>query len=143
MKTVKQVAVFAENKLGQMARITEVLSEKGINIYAMTIASSDTFGVIKFLVDKPEDACAALKAKGLTASLNEVLAIEMSDKSGGLFAVAQVLAKNKVNVENASGFVIKPGETAALIIEVKDVAKAGAMLAKENLRFFSQEEIVK
>lgn len=47
MSAVKLLAVFAENKLGQMARVTKVLADAGVNIRWMTIATSESFGVIK------------------------------------------------------------------------------------------------
>ena len=40
MNTVKLVAVFAENRPGQAARITEVLARANINIRCITVASS-------------------------------------------------------------------------------------------------------
>jgi hypothetical protein len=144
MSGVKQVAVFAENKLGQMARVTKVLSEAGINIRAVQIASSESFGVIKFIVDKPDLAYQKFKEKGFTASLNEVLALEMNDRPGGLYAIAELLSKNNVNVENAAGFVIDQQKQAVLIIEVKDVPKAKEIIIKNtNLRLFEEKEISK
>jgi hypothetical protein len=52
MSAVNLIAVFAENQLGQMARITRVLADAGVNIRWVTIATNETLGVIKFLVDK-------------------------------------------------------------------------------------------
>ena len=47
MNTVKLVAVFAENRPGQAARVTEILARANINIRCITVASSGTFGVMK------------------------------------------------------------------------------------------------
>lgn len=141
MSNVKLVAVFAKNELGQMARITKVLADEGINIRSFGIASGPDFGVIKFLVDDPEKALAAFKKKNFTTSLTEVVAIEMNDKSGGLAQIAEVLTRTRVNVENASGFVLEPGKRAVLIIEVADVADALNKLKGEKLHIFTEEEL--
>jgi hypothetical protein len=140
MSAVNLIAVFAENQLGQLARITRVLADADANIRWMTVATSETFGVLKLLVDKPDLAFDRLHQAGWTVSRVEVLAIEAEDKPGALHAVAECFARNKVNVENSSGFVSH--NRAVLLIEVQDVARARQILAKQNLRFLSEEEIL-
>jgi hypothetical protein len=140
MSAVNLVAVFAENQLGQMARITQVLAEAGLNIRWVTIATNEQLGVIKFLVDKPDLARQSLHAKGFTVSFVEVLAIEVQDKPGGLHAVAECLARNNISVDNSSGFV--SNNRAVLLIEVADIGQARAILAKQHLRLLSEEEIL-
>jgi hypothetical protein len=140
MSAVNLIAVFAENQLGQMANITRVLADAGVNIRWVTIATNETLGVIKFLVDKPDLAHKCLREKGLTVSLVEVLAIEVQDRPGGLYAVADCLRQNRINVENSSGFV--SNNRAVLLIEVQDAAAATRILAAQPLRLLSQEEIL-
>ena len=140
MSAVNLIAVFAENQLGQMARITKVLADAGVNIRWVTIATNERLGVIKFLVDKCDLAYKGLQGKGWTVSLVEVLAIEVEDKPGGLHAVADCLARNQINVENSSGFV--SNNRAVLLIEVQDIAGARQILTKQTLRLLSQEEIL-
>jgi hypothetical protein len=140
MSAVNLIAVFAENQLGQMARITKVLADAGVNIRWVTIATNEKIGVIKFLVNKTDLAYQSLHAKGYTVSYIEVLAIAVEDKPGGLHAVADCLAKNNVNVENSSGFV--SNNRAVLLIEVADIAKVHSILAKQQLRLLSEEEIL-
>jgi hypothetical protein len=141
MSDVNLIAVFAENELGQMARITKVLADAGVNIRWVTIATNETLGVIKFLVDKCDVAYQCLQKNGWTVSLVQVLAIEIEDRPGGLHAVADCLARNEINVENSSGFV--SNNRAVLLIEVQDVARASQILANQNLRLLSQQEMLK
>jgi hypothetical protein len=141
MKPVQMIAVFAENKLGQMSRITQALADEGVNIRWVTFATSERFGVIKFMVDQTDVAARALEHKGWTVSLVEVLAVEVPDKPGGLHAVIDCLTRHGINVENSSGFVAN--NRAVVLIEVKDVAAARKVLAKEKLHQLSQEEMLK
>jgi hypothetical protein len=138
MSAVKLVAVFAENKPGQMARVTGVLADAGINIRWVTIATSEEFGVIKFLVDRADQALHSLKAAGFTASQIEVLAIEVEDRPGALHELAKTLTRSGVNVQNSSGFMVQG--RAILLIEVKDPDEARTRLAGKGLRLLSQEE---
>lgn len=137
MDELKQISIFSENKPGRLKKITKVLAEEGVNILAINIASSNGFGVIKFIVDKFEPAYRKLKQKGFTVSLNEVLAIELVDKPGGLYEVAGILAKKRINIENAYVLILGSRKKAFLIVDVNDVEKARKLLKHENLCFFS------
>ncbi|MEI7733233.1 MAG: ACT domain-containing protein [Verrucomicrobiota bacterium] len=141
MNTVKLVTVFVENKTGQLARYTKILADTGINIRWVTIATSERFGVMKFLVDQFEPACQALRQDGLAVSQVEVLAIEVPDKPGGLHAVADCLARSNVNVENSSGFVTQAHQRAILIIETKDIEHARQALKKQGVHLLNPEEL--
>ncbi len=133
-------AVFVENKPGQTARITKFLAEAGVNIRWVTIANSGSFGVMKFLVDKSEPAVRSLKANGLVVSLVEVLAVEVPNQPGALQRVADCLGRSQINLDNCSGFVAN--DRAILIIEVHQLAEAGAVLEREGLRLLTQEEML-
>jgi hypothetical protein len=143
MHRVRLVSVFVEDKLGALAKTTRALSDAGVSIRWVTIASGERFGVIKLLVDRTETAQAALAEHGYTVSLNEVLAVEVDDKPGGLAHVADALARHKLNVVNASGFVIASGRRAVLLIEVDDPEKAQAALKAQHVHLITEAELVK
>jgi hypothetical protein len=139
MSDVKLVAVFAENKPGQVAHFTRILANANINIRWVAVASTGPFGVMKFLVSDPSMAYQALKHEGFVAKLVDALAVEVPDKPGGLHAVADVLARNNINLDNASGFIAN--NRAIMVLEVPDVAKARDLLAKQGIRSLTQEEL--
>jgi hypothetical protein len=139
MNDVKLVAVFAENKPGQVAHFTRILANANINIRWVAVASTGPFGVMKFLVSDPEMAYQALKHEGFVAKLVDGLAVEVPDKPGGLHAVADCLARNHINLDNASGFIAN--NRAIMVLEVPDVAQAAAVLVKQGMRVLTRKEL--
>ena len=142
MNPVKFVTIFVENKLGQLARVTRVLSGAQINIRWVALSTSVGFGVIKLVVDKCDAALQHLREHGFTVSCVEVLAIEVPDQPGGLDAIVEILARNGVNIENASGFVVAPHKRAVLLLESHDIPRARQVLLENKARLLSQEEIL-
>ncbi len=138
MNTVKLVAVFAENRPGQAARVTGILARANVNIRCITVASSGAFGVMKLLVNDPDQACRALQHEGFAATLMDVIAVETPDQPGALYTVADCLAAHQINLSNTSGFVAN--NRAILVIEVQDPAQAGEILTKQGLRVLTQTE---
>ena len=51
--TIHQISVFLENRAGQLADITAVLAENGINLRAIHIAETSDYGVLRIIVDRP------------------------------------------------------------------------------------------
>ena len=141
MVAINLVAVFVENKPGQTARITKFLAEAGVNLSWLTIANSGSFGVMRFLVDQPDAAVRTLKEKGVMVSLVQALAVEVPNKPGSLQAVADLLGRSNINVDNCSGFVAH--NHAILLIEVHQVAEACAILQKQGFQLLDQKQMLK
>ena len=135
----KQVVVFLENRPGHLAHVTEVLAQEQINIRSVTIASAGNFGLVKLIVDRPGHAYEALKKGGMSAILQEVLALVMKDRTGGLHEVLEAFAGKGLNVKDACGFVEKPGEKAILILEVKDLEAARRIARDAGFQIYEEE----
>ncbi len=140
MISVRLLAVFAENKPGQTARVAKVLADSRVNVRWVTIANSGPFGIMKFLVNDPDRARQLLTQRGLMASFLEVLAVEVEDKPGGLCRVAECLATAGINLDNTSGFVANG--RAVLIIETHQLEEAEATLVGHGLRLLTQVEML-
>jgi hypothetical protein len=140
MPNVRLLAVFVENRSGQTARITKILAQAAINIRWVTIANSGSFGVMKFLVADPEAGLDALKRNGVMASFLDVVPVEVADRPGALQAVAECLAQDSINLDNASGFVANA--RAVVLIETHETERARASLFKQGLRVLSRDELL-
>ena len=65
--------------------MTSILAKENINIYTMLANDSAEFGIIRLIVDKAEEARAALEKDGYQCRVDLVLAVDMgSDKPGAL-----------------------------------------------------------
>ncbi len=136
-----QVSVFAENKPGKIERITSVLNENDINIRAITIADSGDYGIIKLLLDRPEEGCEHLKEKGIAATLKEIVAVKIEDKPGGLYHVASLLREQNINVDDAYGFMVKSHEESVYVFQVDDVKNAEKILENAGFTILKEKEL--
>ncbi len=139
-KLIKQISIFAENKAGRLEKITEKLKSANINIRAFTIAEAGDFGVMRMVVDKPEQAHNVLHDAGFTVSETDVLGIEMSDSPGGLHEISTVLGSNDINVDYAYAFSMAT-QKALLIIRVDNINNAIEVLENSDIRLISMEEV--
>ncbi len=101
---VKQISVFLENKQGRLLAVTKNLQERRVNIRALSVADTADFGILRMIVDKPNEAYQGLKQGGFTVSFTEVIVVEMEDVPGGLGKVLAVLSEAAANVEYVYAF---------------------------------------
>jgi hypothetical protein len=136
-----QLAVFAEDKPGQLAHVTNVLSKAEISIRATTISTHGTSGVINLIVDDPKLAAKALAKAGMTVHLKNVLAVLIPDKPGGLDKLMQLLYKEGVNINNACGFVLESAEKAVFVVDVDQIEKTEKLLEKNGFKTLDTEAL--
>ncbi|MDD3069604.1 ACT domain-containing protein [Methanoculleus horonobensis] len=119
---VKQISIFSENRPGRLAAVAGALRDAKINILAFSIAEADGFGVVRALVDRPEDAHRTLTDLGFRVSFTDVIGVKMRDEPGGLSDIASILGDAGINIEYAYAYSGK--DAAVLILRVDQVEDA-------------------
>jgi hypothetical protein len=117
----KQLNIFIENRPGRLKSITGTLFENNINIHAFTIQDRGDFGLIKLIVDNPQQAYLVLSGKGFACALKDILAISIDDRPGNLLKLTTALFEHQINVIDAYGFVIQPGSRGICCLEVENI----------------------
>jgi len=119
---IRQISIFSENRPGRLAAIAGALKQERINIFAFSIAEADGFGVVRALVDRPEEAHRKLTELGFRVTYTEVIGVRMRDEPGGLSDPAAMLGDAKINIEYAYAY--SGRDKAVLILRVDHVEDA-------------------
>jgi len=138
---VKQISVFLENKPGKLSQVTDILEKNNIDIKAISIADTTEFGILRMIVDKPKEAVEAIKAEKFPVSTTDVLAVEVTDKPGGLNRALQILNDAGVSVEYLYSFIKRNGERALILFRVEEPERAVEVLQSAGIKLYSTEEI--
>jgi hypothetical protein len=135
------LSIFVVNEPGKLEKITRVLSEKGLNIRAISMGSAGEFGVLRILVNDPDTGLAALKENRFTVTKRRILVALIDDRPGAMNDLLVSLSGAHVNVEDCYGFVIEEGKRAAIVFEVEKFPEAESALAGTGVRLISDAEI--
>ena len=127
---IRQVSVFVENHPGRLEAILEVLEKKGLSIHALSISDTAEFGIVRMILDKPEEGLEALKQAGFTARADWMLSIEIPHVSGGLLnSVSKPLAREGINIKYFYAYIEQTGaDKAMVVLKPDDLEKAEAIL---------------
>lgn len=140
---INQISVFLENKSGRLAEVTRVLGLNNIDISALSIADTTDFGILRLIVNKPEEAVEILKENGFTVSCTNVIAISVPDKPGGLSLALNILDKENIGIEYMYAFVGKAENEALVILKVADTDKAIKVLKDKGVNVVPSNSVYK
>lgn len=95
---LKQLSIFAENKKGNMQRITQILTDAKINIWGSVTNDSAEYGIVRMVVSDPVKAKEALEQEEYLCKLTDIVGVEMDDEVGSLNNLLKALADSNINV---------------------------------------------
>lgn len=133
--TIKQLSVFLENREGRLEEVLTTLKEEKINIISLSLADTSDYGMLRILVEEPERGKDALKAKGFSATLSDIVAVTLPHKIGALQETLHTLYEAGINIEYMYALCTTTDE-AAIAIKPSDLDKAVEALEKAGAHFF-------
>ncbi len=93
--------VDLRNQPGELAKVTEALAEKGINITGFTGATCGDSGSVCFLTNDEAGTRRCLQDAGYKAHERELVVASLADRPGSLAEAARRLGNAGVNIEAA------------------------------------------
>ena len=140
MNTIKQFSIFVENKQGKMAELTRMIADAGIDLRTLSLADTRDFGILRIIVNKPDDAETLLNQNGWAFKSTPVIGIKVPDVPGGVAAVLEALNEANVNVEYMYAFVNRTPGRADTIVCVDNDDAALEALQKHGIEILTAEE---
>jgi hypothetical protein len=130
---VKQLSLFLENKPGALSRPVKLLAKAKVNILTLSIADTQQFGILRFVVRNSKKAKRVLEKDGFVVRESDIVAIEVADEPGGLAEILETLEKARVNLEYMYGFTLKKEGKGMLAFRFGDPDRAIAALQKKGI----------
>ncbi len=138
---IHQISVFLENRTGQLAQITELLAQNGVDIRAISIAETADYGVARMIVDDSQKASAILLQHGDILSMTPVWVVEVPDRPAGLSELLTVLARNHIDVEYMYSLFIHRDGCAYMVLRICDEAAFTAAAEGAAIKLVGKEEL--
>ena len=138
---IHQISVFLENRTGQLAEITRLLADNGIDLRAISIAETADYGLARMIVDDSHKASKILLEHGDILSMTPVWAVEVPDRPGGLAEVLAVLAENHVDVEYMYSLFAHQEGKAYMVMRIHDEPRFLSTLGDRKIRIMTKAEL--
>jgi hypothetical protein len=134
---VKQISVFLENKQGRLAGFTKVLADSNIDIFHITVAETEDYGIVRCVTKDNARAVDALKKADFSVSVTDLIGVEIGDKPGTLHEVLALLTEHGAAVEYLYSFSRNEGKSAAILLKIDDPQPVPELLKQHNIRLLT------
>ena len=61
---IQQISVFIENRPGRVSNVCALLERAGINVRGFMISDTNDYGILRLVVDRPDEALDLLGRNG-------------------------------------------------------------------------------
>lgn len=127
---LKQLSVFLENREGRLEDLFNVFGDNNIDIKSFSLAESTEYGVLRLIVSDPEKAKSALRNVDFSASLTDVIAVELPTGFRGLQDVTDALPAD-LNIEYM--YVLSTEEKhQAVVLKIKEIETVEKVLIEKG-----------
>ena len=140
---IKQITVFVENKKGTVVSVTDTLAKNNINLRALSIAETETFGILRMIVNDENAAEKVLAESGHLIKVIDVIGVKIGDQPGKLTEALRVLGEASINVEYLYAFMSRTEKHAYMVLRVADNAAAEAALESAGYHIISDADVNK
>ena len=129
-KSIKQLSVFLENKVGRLGEVTGILAEAGIPIRSIELVEAGDFGILRLIVAETDRAKELLEAGGFSVKVSPVIAVEIAHESGCFHRIVSLLAAEGINIQYA--YTSHGGPLGTFLIKTDSVEMLRAVEVLEN-----------
>lgn len=137
---VKQFSVFAENRVGRLHDLIALLRSSQVHVVALTVLDTTDSAIVRLILDDPDKARELMINNDFPFGESDVLAVEINDE-GDLASVLKALLMAEINIHYVYSFIKRPGERAALALNVEDADVAAQSLNQQGFKILSQRDI--
>ena len=140
---LRQVSVFMEKALERFREITELFHDAGINIRAHSLVghSNTPYKILRMIVDDPDTAAALLKNRGLSVKIEDVLAVEVDHRAGGLYGILKILAAEGLELRYTYAAAHDVCQKAAMVLSFDDLERAVKVLADHGVPLIASGDL--
>ena len=138
---INQISVFLENRTGQLAEVTKLLSDNRINLRAISIAEAADYGLLRIIVDDAQKAASVLLNAGNIITMNPVVVVAVDDQPAGLSELLSVLSEGKIDIEYMYALFTHQAGKAYMVFRTENEAALTDLLSAHGLTAVTPAEL--
>lgn len=136
---LRQLSVFLENRAGRICDLAQTLTQNQINIYTLSLADTEDYGMVRMIVDDVDKAYQALKVAGYSTKIVDVVAVKVTQQVGSFYQFVKLLVANGISVEYI--YTLTNRSEPCLILKVSDASLSCQILKDGGYQLLEESEL--
>ena len=137
---IDQLTVFLENSEGRLAALCRVLADAKVNMYALTIADTTDYGIVRIICDDAAKAKETLDAAGFSNTCTKLIEVAVPNRPNGLAELLELLDELDGNIEYGYCFTAQ-GDTAVDVFKIGDPESVVETLERAGFTVLENEDL--
>ena len=104
---------------------------------AMTVSETADKGLLRMVVDKTDEAIKLLKKQNYLVVVEDVLAVEIPERPGGLYDIAEILGEHDINIEYIYSSTLVKAES-LIVLKVDKIEKAIEVFKRKKIKMLQE-----
>lgn len=139
---VRQLSIFADNKVGWLNELILLLSSHNMHVMALCAQDTTDTTIIRMIVDDHKNTRELLRNRGYAFTECELIAVEIDDESKIKY-VTTALLEAEINIHYIYPFLMRPHGKSALAICLEENDMAARILSSHQMKVLSQNDIAR
>lgn len=127
-KRCRQFSVFLENRVGALAEICKLVSDRSINLLAICAIDTVEEAVLRIVAEDEGGTLDTLRRSGFRVVETEVFLVELDNVPGATGKMATQLATGGINIDYIYASAHPEGHKAYLVLRTHQMAEAERVL---------------
>lgn len=132
VKRCKQFSVYLENRVGALAELCQLISDRSINLLAICAIDTVEEAVLRMVAEDEAGTLDALRRAGFRVVETDVFLVELDNVPGATGRMATRLARTGVNIDYLYASAHPEGPKAYLVLRTHQMAEAEKVLKGED-----------
>jgi len=124
----KQYSVFLENRVGALAELCRLISDRSINLLGICAIDTVEEAVLRIVAEDEAGTLSALRSAGFRVVETEVLLVELDNVPGATGKMATRLAEAGINIDYIYASAHPDAQKAHLILRTHQLTEARNVL---------------
>ena len=97
---MKELTIFAKDRVGLLADITEMMGKNGVNIEFLSGEAVAGIAVLHMTFSNELAAASLLERAGFTVISSDILVLKIPNKPGEIGKISRMLSEEGINIQN-------------------------------------------
>lgn len=140
--TIRQFAVFVENRVGQLLEIVRLFDGTKVRVVALSIADAVDFSVVRMVLTHPEQGRELLERAGLAIAESDLIGVQLPMVSQPIINVCMALLQAEVNIHYAYPLLVQPQGCSALALHVDNLEMGMQTLVQKRFNLITEADLM-
>lgn len=139
--TVRQLSIFIDDRVGQLLRLTQLLSGTEVRILGLMVVNSVDCAIVRMIVDDPDEAVRILTDHRFPVKETEVLVVCLPHGNRAMISMWSAVLGAEINVHYTYALLGHSHGRPTVAIHAENLALACEALVRRHFVVLSQSDL--